>query len=187
MPLVSDGENREFDQIVGAAAAAPGGVPNISRALGHELQLLLRMQEYNRELRDLTCLSVDETETVILTVSRWSGNRYAFGRHIPIARNCGMTDDQICEIASGEQSTSFVRLTPRQECLAVLAKEVTVHHGLTDATFERFAEHFPATNLPAVLQLAGFYVLMAIVQRGIGAPLESEFVANLESFWPARP
>lgn len=182
VPLLEDGADERFDRSM-TAAGFNGSVPTISRILGHHQDVVDLMQAYNLALRDNSVLSHAETELVILATARAAGNRYAFGRHVSLAGAAGISPEQLSAIATRELSVTL--FDERQLTLLLVTEEVVGNLALSDASYAEFTQHFAAVDLPLVLQVIGFYVLLSIVQRGVEAQLEPDFEADLQRHWPA--
>lgn len=184
VPLLRDGENPDFDRAMAEVNFFGGGIPDTSRVLGHHQELADQLHAYNKTLRSVSFMDQVEIEILILATARRAGNRYAFGRHIRIARSVGVSESQLRDL--GMQVETPDELSARQLCLVRLANEATTTLTVSDAAYDEFVQHFAPTELPAVLQLIGCYVLLAIVQRGVGTELEPEFLAELEACWPSE-
>lgn len=185
VPLVRDGDDPAFDRAMAATSFGKAGIPVISRVLGHHQQLTSCMQAYNDVLRREPPLLDYQTEILILATCRRAGNRYGFGRHIPLGRKAGLSEVQIRAIGSAELAPNL--FAEPDLLLLEIAYEATHTLSISDETYSEFVRHFDATDLPVVLQLVGFYVLLTIVQRGVMVELEPEFVSDLDDCWPPTP
>ncbi|MET7517726.1 carboxymuconolactone decarboxylase family protein [Streptomyces sp. NPDC005480] len=177
---VGDGEDPDFDELHAGMRNRPGGIPNISRILGHNVPLLRDMQEYSNALRFASGFDTRTVELVILAVAHGTGSTYTFAHHIPAARSAGISDEQLRGLAHRERADCFEE---RDRAVLHAAFDVARNTRLSEEAFEGFRRHFAPELLPEFLQLAGFYVLMSAVQLGTGVEVEPEFQAYVDAYW----
>jgi alkylhydroperoxidase family enzyme len=146
------------------------GDRHIFRVWGHNPEVLEATLEYLNVLYDQ--LGQRRKELVILTVARARGARYEWHQHVDIARDKGVTIEEMQAIGGGDLSVfddaEFVLL---QYARAVGSGTVTdqIHDALT--------RHYSSGEIVALGLLVDFYVGLCNYIASIDLPFEGgEFV-----------
>ena len=146
------------------------GDRHIFRAWAHNPEVLEATLEYLNVLYDQ--LGDRRKELVILTVARARNARYEWHQHVDIARDRGVTIEEMQAIGGGDLSTfddaEFVLL---QYARAVESGTVT------DQIHEALTRHYPPDEIVAIGLLVDFYVGLCNYIASVDLPFEGgEFV-----------
>ncbi|WP_136591560.1 carboxymuconolactone decarboxylase family protein [Salinigranum halophilum] len=146
------------------------GDRHIFRAWAHNPEVLEATLEYLNVLYDQ--LGDRRKELVILTVARARNARYEWHQHVDIARDRGVTIEEMRAIGGGDLSTfadaEFVLL---QYARAVESGTVT------DQIHEALTRHYPPDEIVAIGLLVDFYVGLCNYIASVDLPFEGgEFV-----------
>lgn len=182
--LVADGDDPLFDELHSGAHDKPGGIPAISRVIGHNVELLAKMRDYNNALRFSSSFDEQVIELTILAVARATGSRYVFAHHVQLAQKAGVTDEQMHALPDWRSSDAF---GPRDQVVLRVAEEIRQTVGVGDAAFAEWRAHFPAESLPEYIQLVGFYLIMGALARGTELAVEPDLREHLARYWPSDP
>jgi alkylhydroperoxidase family enzyme len=104
---------------------------------------------------------------------------YETHHHILIARNAGMSDDEIEAALAGRAD-----LPPFEQTLMAAAEELHISQRVSDETWQRLAQRYSPVELMEVVALVGGYTLMAMLTKSYGIQLED--AATFDSFSKIR-
>lgn len=146
------------------------GDRHIFRVWAHNPEILEATLEYLDTLYEQ--LTPRRKELVILTVAKARGARYEWHQHVDIARDEGVTTEEIRAIGGGDLSpfddAEFVLC---QYARAVVAGEVT------DRVHAALCRHYEPADVVAIGLLVDFYVGLCTYVAAVELPFEGgEFV-----------
>lgn len=152
-------------------SALQGKELNIYRAIGNNPEALYGLRTFLGTLWRDSGLDPDQRELVILAVSHEADSAYEWHQHVAIARDIGISDDDILAIADGDldhfdhsdqililYALAVVRDTVDDDCHAALA-----------------ARHGPETVV-GVTALASGYLLVGRLLAALDVDTETPFV-----------
>ncbi len=108
-----------------------------------------------------------DREILVLRTLTLCDEVYELTHHVEIARSAGMTDAEIEMARSGAAG-----LAPFDRSLVRAAEELARDRRVSDATWGDLAERYSAVELMEVVALVGGYMLMAMITKSYGVPLE---------------
>lgn len=114
-------------------ARESGRVGNLFRTLGHSPRLLHQFMRLGSDLRSKTKLDPKLREMAILTVGRLTGASYEYVHHVAIAKQVGVTQEQIDSIATFERNPAF---TEQEVAVMRYAEAITLNVRVTDHLFD---------------------------------------------------
>lgn len=148
----------EIKQLFEKIEASGGRVLNLYRvaahtpyAGGHFLRLgsaLLTRIELSPKLRELA----------ILRVAKLSRSAYEWAQHVPIARDAGVTETQIKQIARWESSSAF---DGEERAVLRYTEEVARKVRVKDATFDALRKHLDDRRVVELTMAIGFWMMIA--------------------------
>jgi alkylhydroperoxidase family enzyme len=146
------------------------GDRHIFRAWAHNPEVLEATLEYLNTLYDQ--LTPRRKELVILTVAWARGARYEWHQHVDIARDLGVSTDEMRAIGGGDFS-SF----EAAEYVLLQYAQAVVDGDVTDQIHAALTRHYEPAEIVAVGLLVDFYVGLCNYVAAVELPFEGgEFV-----------
>jgi alkylhydroperoxidase family enzyme len=146
------------------------GDRHIFRAWAHNPEVLEATLEYLNTLYDQ--LTPRKKELVILTVAWARGARYEWHQHVDIARDKGVTTDEMRAIGGGDFSTFDA-----EEFVLLQYAEAVATGDVTDQIHAALTRHYDSGGIVAVGLLVDFYVGLCNYVASVELPFEGgEFV-----------
>jgi alkylhydroperoxidase family enzyme len=168
LPLVDNPDDplvrEEFAEL-----AAGSGILNLHRMMAHAPALMKASGGMALAFRRDTKLPRAVAELAILRAAQVLDAPYVWTRHLPLARNCGVTDTQINALASWPGSTAF---TPAQKAALGFAEQAVRQLPLDESTATELRRHFSAREIVELAMVIGFYVSTAIFVKTLAVPAE---------------
>lgn len=153
-------------------ALGPNRRLNIFATLVRHPKLFRRWSPFGGRLLQGSVLTPRDREIVILRVAFRCSSAYEWGQHVGIAREAGLTEDEIRAVAAGADALSGED--------AVLVRAVDELHDdkcITDETWATLAARFGEEQLIELPMLAGHYALLAGVLNSLGVQTEGPLPA----------
>ena len=141
------------------------GDRHIFRAWAHNPEVLEATLEYLDTLYDQ--LTPRRKELVILTVAWARGARYEWHQHVDIARDLGVTTDEMRAIGGGDFS-SF----PEPEFVLCQYARAVARGDVTDQIHAAVARHYEPAEIVAIGLLVDFYVGLCNYVASVDLPFE---------------
>jgi alkylhydroperoxidase family enzyme len=154
----------EFDKL-----AAASGILNLHRMMAHAPALMKVSGDMALALRRETKLPRPIAELAILRAAQLLDAPYVFTRHVPLARDCGVSAQQMNELASWPDSTAF---TPAQKAALGFAEKAVQHLPLDQSAAAELRRHFTVREIVELAMVVGFYVSTAIFVKALVVPAE---------------
>lgn len=152
----------------------PDGSPlNIFGTLGNHPDLLRRWLVFAAHVLSKNTLSARDRELLILRTGWNCRSRYEFGQHVLIARECGISDDEIERVTLGPDAQGW---TDGDRLLLTAADELHTLSSLTDATWSALTDRYSTEQVLDLIATVGNYHLVAMflnsarVQLDAGVP-----------------
>lgn len=159
-PLVRDA----FDKL-----AAGTGVLNLHRMMAHAPALMKASGDMALAFRRETKLPRPIAELAILRTAQLLDAPYVWARHVPLARNCGVTAQQMNELASWPDSTAFA---PPQKAALGFTEKAAQHLSPDQGAAAELRRHFTPREIVELAMVVGFYVSTAIFVKALAVPAE---------------
>jgi len=142
-----------------------GEVLNIFRTLANHPDLMRRWLVFANHILGKSTLAARERELVILRIGFLCQAGYEWGQHVLIAREAGMSDEEIRSARTGPD-------TPGLSALDRLLLQATDElHGdahVTDATWNALGQHLSTQQLMDLVFTVGQYNLVSMVLNSFG-------------------
>jgi AhpD family alkylhydroperoxidase len=166
LPLVEDPDDplvRDIFEKLGS------GVLNLHRMMAHAPALMKASGDMAQALRRDTALPRAVAELAILRAAQVLDAPYVFTRHVSLARDCGVTAQQMSELASWPDSAAF---TPAQKAALGFSEAAVKQSPLDTSHITELRRHFPAREIVELAMVIGFYVSTAIFIKILSVPPE---------------
>ena len=156
-----------------------GAVPNLYRALGNHPNLVAAWTEFSKTLRHDTRTPRALRELVILRGAQIMRSEYEWAQHLPMARKAGVSEAQITDLASWENSSKF---SAREKAALALGEAVTQGH-VSDAVYREAKKHFDDHDYVEIALVAAFYAMVGRMLDAMGVELEPD----MKNYSPKLP
>jgi len=115
-------------------------------------------------------------QLAILRVSSLTGCEYEWAQHSALAREVGVTEEQIAAVRRGETDAPILNGT--EKLVLRFATEAHSRVRVSDETFAEARERFSPREIVELLLVVGFYEAMARVMRSTDLPVEEPSAGN---------
>jgi alkylhydroperoxidase family enzyme len=159
-PLARD----QFDRL-----AAGRGILNLHRMMAHAPALMKASGDMAMALRRDTELPRALAELAILRAAQVIDSPYVFARHLPLARQSGVTEPQLDALTHWHDSAAF---TPAQKTAIGFAETLARGAAVGDAAFAELRRDFSPREIVELTMVVGFYVSTAIFIKALAIPDE---------------
>jgi 4-carboxymuconolactone decarboxylase len=171
------------DRFLTDATDAPDA-PRLANALG----LLLRHPKiagpwliYNSVLLGDPTIDARHRELAILRVAWRTGSEYEWVQHVRIAKQHGVTDDEVKSIAGGTYTEGW---TPAEADLLTATDELFDDYRIGDDTWERLTAHFDERQLLELTFVVGTYLCLALAFNTAGLELDPDLDVSIAPVLP---
>jgi 4-carboxymuconolactone decarboxylase len=184
-PLPTD--QWDDDVRAGIAALRPAGAthelrqskggPRGINILGTLAQYPAMMEKYHTfagHILYLNSLEPRHRELLILRVAVLGGVAYEWHQHVYIARELGVTDDELERIAQGADAAGWSKF---EAALMRAVDELVVNAEMSDETWDVLACELDRHQLMDLVFTVGNYYLLAMAFLSFGVPVDSDLAA----------
>jgi alkylhydroperoxidase family enzyme len=152
--------------IARAAGAGLGtAAPNIFTTLGRHRSLFRRWLRFAGALMPGGRLPRADTELMILRTAHNCASDYEWRAHENLARNAGLTADQVQQVRLGPDAAGF---STRQRLLVQATDELHVNRVLSDETWSELRGQLSDPELIELCMLVGHYEMLAMTLNSLG-------------------
>lgn len=160
-----------LDPAISERIAGLGGRPlNLYRLLGNQPRLLAAWVDFAYSLRSECRTSRILRELMILRTAQLANSAYEWHQHRIMARQAGVPEKQIAELAMWRGSTAF---DAREQAALLLTEDIVAGH-VQDATYKAVSEVFDDGEYIELVLTASFYVMVPRVLDAIAVTSEGE-------------
>jgi 4-carboxymuconolactone decarboxylase len=150
----------------------PDGDPiNIFRTLANHPKLLKRWLVFGAHVLAKSSLPPRDRELLILRVGWLARAEYEWSRHVPIARSCGVTDEEIERVMQGSDAPGWSDL---ERALLRAVDELHTDHFITDATWSALSQHYDTKQLMDLVFTVGQYNMVSMALNTLGVQLDPD-------------
>jgi len=147
---------------------------NFFKVLVQHPTLLKNYEPMAMQLGRQPSLPLRDKEILILRTSGLCKETYELAHHFVIARQAGMTDEEIKAALEGSEG-----LSPFEQALVKAAEELVSEHCISDATWAVLAERYTTKQLIELVFMVANYTLLAMVNNSLGIQTETD----IEKAW----
>jgi len=145
--------------------AERGPVLNIFKTLANHPDLLRRWLVFANHVLGKSTLPPRERELAILRIGYLCRAGYEWGQHVLIAREAGMSDDEIRLAQSGPDTPG---LAAADRWLLRAVDELHADAHVSDSTWAGLAEYFDTRQLMDIVFTVGQYNLVSMALNSFG-------------------
>lgn len=160
LPVLGPDDDPRLAELFSKGLNGPDGRPlNIFGTLGHHPDMLRRWLVFAAHVLSKSTLPARDRELLILRTGWNCRSRYEFGQHVVIARDCGITDDEIDRTTVGPHAAGWSAL---DRLLLTAADELHHDSALSDDTWAELTEHYSTEQVLDLIATVGNYHLVAM-------------------------
>lgn len=142
-----------------------GNILNIFKTLANHPDLARRWMVFANHILGKSKLPVRERELIILRIGYLCQAGYEWGQHVLIAREAGMSDDEIRSAKTGPDTPGLSEL---DRLLLQATDELHADAHVSDATWQGLAQHLSTQQLMDVVFTVGQYNLVSMALNSFG-------------------
>ena len=144
---------------------AQGRVFNIFKTLANHPELARRWLVLGNHILGKSTLSERDRELVILRIGYLCQSGYEWGQHVLIARQAGMSDDEIRLAKTGPDTAGVTQL---DRLLLQATDELHSDAHITDDTWQGLAENYSTEQMMDLVFTVGQYNLVSMALNSFG-------------------
>jgi 4-carboxymuconolactone decarboxylase len=145
---------------------------NVFRLLANAPQVFAGWTQMVDELFNSPTFDVRMREVVILRVAHLQGSRYELSQHVGIARNAGLTDQQINAILDTDHPDA-AGISDTERTALDVTTELCTTHRLRDETFAAAQAVFGDEALTELLMIISCYYGLALVLNAVDLDVDA--------------
>lgn len=168
-PLPREDRDPRAEELLAPLRRPDGSELNIFATLAHHPKLLKRWSAFGGTLLYGGRLDPRERELLILRTGHNCDAEYEWHQHVPIARDAGLTDDEIERVKAGLASDEW---QASDRALIAAADELHDAARISDATWEQLASRHDEQQLIEICMVVGQYHLVAFTLNSLGVEVE---------------
>ncbi len=146
-----------------------GSLLNIHRTLARHPDLARRWFVFGNHTMIKSTLLPREREMIILRIGYLCGSLYEWSQHVRIARDLGMSDDEIRAAKTGPDTPGLGE-TDRHLLRAV--DELHADSVIAEETWDALSQRFSTEQMMDIVFTIGNYNLLAMALNSFGVPVD---------------
>jgi 4-carboxymuconolactone decarboxylase len=163
-PLEPDQWSEQAREVM-APFAQRGNALNIFKTLAHHPDLMRRWLVFANHVLGKSTLGVRERELVILRIGWLCRAGYEWGQHVLIARQAGMSDEEIRSAKTGPETPGLSQL---DRLLLQATDELHADAHIADGTWQALAAFLTTQQLMDLVFTVGQYNLVSMALNTFG-------------------
>jgi alkylhydroperoxidase family enzyme len=167
-PLAPDEQDEQARELLGAASAPGAPASNIFTTFVRHPGLFRKWLPFGGKLL-AGKLPARDRELLILRTGWRCTSAYEWGQHVLIARQCGVTDEEIERVKAGPDAPGW---SDHDAALLRAADELHDDHVIGDATWAALVARYDERQLIEVPMVVGHYHLVAFTLNSLGVQRE---------------
>ncbi|MHA1728269.1 MAG: carboxymuconolactone decarboxylase family protein [Promethearchaeota archaeon] len=150
-------------------------ISNVTKTVANHSKLRKRWAVFSNHVLHKNSLKIRDREFLILRIGWLNTAKYEWVHHLTIAKNIGITDDEIDKIMQGHNSPG---LKPIESAILKAADELYSNSFINDDTWNVLKEQLNKKQLIDFLFTAGEYFLVCWYLNSAGVQLEEGYKDN---------
>ena len=146
-----------------------GRIFNIFKTMSNHPDLARRWMVFANHILGKSTLSVRDRELVILRIGYLCQSGYEWGQHVQIAREAGMSDEEIRSCKTGPDTPGLSEL---DRMLLQATDELHTDAHVSDSTWEGLAKHYSTQQMMDLVFTVGQYNLVSMALNSFGVQLD---------------
>jgi alkylhydroperoxidase family enzyme len=162
--LPAESGDADLARVFAAIRMATGRLLDLHRTVGHSPALLEAFANLALALRNSGQTTRTLRELVILRIAQLSESEYELAQHLPMARACGISEEQIRKLPGWRQDSKPLSA---DVCAALAYTEELYRNRVDDLTFETLRSYFSSAQIIELTLTASFYVMVALTTNAL--------------------
>ncbi|MEV0709631.1 carboxymuconolactone decarboxylase family protein [Nocardia aurea] len=144
---------------------------NTLGTLAHHPELARAYFTFNGHLLLATTLTERHREMVVMRVAAIRKSSYEWYQHLFVARDAGLSDEEIGRIAYGPDSPLWNTL---EAAILRAVEEMIIDGGIGDATWQILATELDTRQILDLIFTAGGYDILALMFKSLGLDMDDD-------------
>jgi 4-carboxymuconolactone decarboxylase len=144
---------------------------NVLGTLARHPELARAFHTFNGHILFGTTLSARQRELLVLRVATLRRCEYEWVQHLVLARDAGLSDDEVARAAEGPDAEGW---EPLEAALLRAVDELLADGAVADATWAVLADGLDRQQLMDVVFTVGAYDVVAMAFRSFGVALDDD-------------
>lgn len=174
----------EAQEVFRRLEARGARVVNIYRALAHSGEPMLHFMRLGNSLLMRCHLDHRLRELAILRVANLTGSHYEWAQHLTLARECGVTAEQMKAIGQWRSSPAF---DAGDRAVLAYTDAVAQQVQVPDETFRELARYLDETGIVELTLSVGFWGMVARLLEALQVDLDPELPGSSRDILGGRP
>jgi len=149
---------------------------NLNRVLAHSPNTLRNFMRLGNSLLFHGLLPPALRELAILRVAQMTGASYEWAHHVPIARQVGVSEEQVAGLTNWRTSPHF---DERERALLHYVENVTLEVAVPNEVFREARAHLSEAELVELTLVAGYWGMVARLLVALEIDLEPPYLRYL--------
>lgn len=160
LPVVTADDDPRLAELFSKGLNGPDGHPlNIFGTLGNHPDLLRRWLVFAAHVLSKNTLEARDRELLILRTGWNCRSRYEWGQHVLIARECGISDEEIERVKAGPDADGW---SDHDRLLLTASDELHTDSSLSDQSWAALGERYSTEQVLDLVATVGNYHLVAM-------------------------
>jgi len=165
----------EVEELFQRIEAKGAKIINLYRAIALTPPMISSFLKLGNCLLNKAELSPKLRELAILRIAKLSGSDYEWTQHVPIAREVGISQQQIDDVHQWEDSVYF---NGEERAILQYTDEVARNVRAADGTFEALRKHLSDRSIVELTMSVGYWGMIARVLVSLEIELEEQSVGS---------
>ncbi len=165
----------EVEELFQRIEAKGAKIINLYRAIALTPPMISSFLKLGNCLLNKAELSPKLRELAILRIAKLSGSEYEWTQHVPIAREVGVSRQQIDDVHQWEDSANF---NHEERAALQYTDEVALSVKATDGTFEALRKHLSERSIVELTMSIGYWGMIARVLVPLEIEIEEQSVGS---------
>lgn len=166
---VAEADWNEAQREVMKPFVAQGRVFNVFASLLNHPDLFRRWLVFANHILGKSTLSLRDREILILRIGHLADCGYEWAQHVGIARQAGMSDDEIRAVRDGADAGGW---KANEQALLRATDELKADTHLSDATWAALSAHYDTQQIMDIVFTVGQYNMLAMALNSLGVQLD---------------
>jgi AhpD family alkylhydroperoxidase len=149
---------------------------NLNRVLAHSPNTLRNFMRLGNSLLFHGLLPPAPRELAILRVAQMTGASYEWAHHVPIARQVGVSEEQVAGLTNWRTSPHF---DERERALLHYVENVTLEVAVPNEVFREARAHLSEAEVVELTLVAGYWGMVARLLVALEIDLEPPYLRYL--------
>ena len=176
VPPAAEPDWSEAQRDVMKPFVAQGRVFNVFATLLNHPDLFRRWLVFANHILGKSTLSLRDREILILRIGHLAGSGYEWAQHVGIARQAGMSDDEIRAVREGAEAGCW---EANEQALLRATDELKADTHISDSTWAELSTHYDTQQIMDVVFTVGQYNMLAMALNSLGVQLDEGLKADV--------